>query len=208
MQEINFVYFIAILIMSVILHEISHGYAAKALGDQTAKLAGRLTLNPIPHIDPLGSIIVPVLLYFTTQGSFIFGWAKPVPYNPHNLRNQRWGTAFVGAAGVLTNLLIAAIFGLLIRADGALFNLPAGFADIIALIVIINVLLAVFNMIPIPPLDGSKVLFSLLPYHMRYVQTFLERYWPVFFVLVIFFGWRLIVPVLSYLFTLFTGIPI
>ena len=159
-MDINFVFFIAILIVSVVIHEISHGYVANMLGDPTAKLAGRLTLNPISHLDPVGSFIVPVLMFFTT--GFMFGWAKPVPYNPYNLRNQRWGTALVGAAGALANLLLALVFGVLIRL-GPLLGLPDAFLQISVLIVILNLLLAVFNLIPVPPLDGSKVLFSLLP---------------------------------------------
>ncbi len=197
------IFLIAILVMSVIIHEISHGYVAYMLGDPTAKLAGRLTLNPVSHIDPLGSIIVPTLMAMSGTG-VIFGWAKPVPYNPYNLKNQRWGTALVGAAGAASNLLVAIIFGLIIR-FGDLIGIAGPFIEISVMIVLINILLAVFNLIPIPPLDGSKVLFSLLPYRFNYIQEFLERYWIFLIFFVIFFAWRIIMPIISLLFSFITG---
>jgi len=199
------IFFIAILIMSVIIHEISHGYVAYILGDPTAKLAGRLTLNPVSHIDPLGSIIVPTLMAISGTG-IIFGWAKPVPYNPYNLKNQRWGTALVGAAGALSNLFIALVFGLLIR-FGDVLGMPGPFLEISMMIVILNIVLAVFNLIPIPPLDGSKVLFSILPMKFHYIQEFLERYWFFFIFFVIVFAQYIIIPVLGFIFQLITGIP-
>ncbi len=198
------IFFIAILIMSVIIHEISHGYVAYMLGDPTAKLAGRLTLNPASHIDPVGSIIVPTLMAMSGTG-IIFGWAKPVPYNPYNLKNQRWGTALVGAAGALSNLFIALVFGLLIRFSDVL-SLSGPFMEISMMIVILNIVLAVFNLIPIPPLDGSKVLFSLLPIKFHYIQEYLERYWIFLIFFVILFAWDIIIPIVGVLFTLFTGL--
>ena len=200
------IFLIAILVMSVIIHEISHGYVAYMLGDPTAKHAGRLTLNPISHIDPLGSIIIPTLMAMSGTG-IIFGWAKPVPYNPYNLKNQRWGTALVGAAGALSNLFIAIVFGLIIR-FGDVLGVGEPFLDISMMIVLINILLAVFNLLPIPPLDGSKVLFSLLPYRFRYIQDFLERYWILLIFFIIFFAWGVITPIISFIFTLITGIPL
>jgi len=205
-MDISFIFFIAILIMSVVIHEVSHGYVADMLGDPTARLAGRLTLNPIHHLDPLGSFIVPVLMYFSTHGAFMLGWAKPVPYNPYNLKNQRWGTALVGVAGVLSNFLIAIIFGMLVRFGGAM-SLPGAFIEISALIVLLNLVLAVFNLIPIPPLDGSKVLFSLLPYSLRGIQEFLEQYWYIMIIFVIFFAVNIVWPIVSALFLLITGMP-
>lgn len=199
------IFFIAILIMSVIIHEISHGYVAYMLGDPTAKLAGRLTLNPVSHIDPLGSIIVPSLMAMSGTG-IIFGWAKPVPYNPYNLKNQRWGTALVGAAGALSNLLIALVFGLLIRFSEVL-SISGAFIEISMMIVLLNIILAVFNLLPIPPLDGSKVLFSLLPVKFHYIQEFLERYWVFLIFFVIIFAWRIIIPIVGFIFTLITGLP-
>jgi len=200
------IFLIAILVMSVIIHEISHGYVAYMLGDPTAKLAGRLTLNPISHIDPLGSIIVPTLMAMSGTG-IIFGWAKPVPYNPYNLKNQRWGTALVGAAGALSNLFIAVVFGLIIR-FGDVLGVGESFLDISMMIVLINILLAVFNLLPVPPLDGSKVLFSLLPYRFHYIQEFLERYWVFLIFFVIFFAWEVITPIITFIFSLITGMPL
>jgi Zn-dependent protease len=190
--------------MSVIIHEISHGYVAYMLGDPTAKLAGRLTLNPASHIDPVGSIIVPTLMAMSGTG-IIFGWAKPVPYNPYNLKNQRWGTALVGAAGALSNLFIALVFGLLIRFSEVL-AISGPFIKISMMIVILNIILAVFNMIPIPPLDGSKVLFSVLPARFHYIQEMLERYWIFLIFFIILFAWRIIIPIVGFIFYLITGI--
>ena len=114
MQAVDSIFYIIILLLSVIIHEMAHGYTALYFGDQTAKLAGRLTLNPIKHLDLFGSILLPLLLVFSGTG-IVFGWAKPVPFNPFNLRNQRLGTIAVAAAGVIVNLFIALIFGILIR---------------------------------------------------------------------------------------------
>jgi len=152
---------VAILIFSVILHELAHGYMALYLGDPTARLAGRLTLNPIPHLDPIGSILVPLILALT-PGGLIFGWAKPVPYNPYNLRNQKWGEALVAFSGPGVNLFLAIVFGLTLRFGGGYFS--SATVEVISFIVFINILLAFFNLIPIPPLDGSKVLNAFLPH--------------------------------------------
>jgi len=115
MQVIDGIFYIAVLIMSIVVHEFSHGYAAYLLGDNTARLQGRLTLNPIKHLDLFGSIVLPIILFFSTAGNFLIGWARPVPYNPANLRNERKGTFIVAIAGILANLIIAISFGLLIR---------------------------------------------------------------------------------------------
>lgn len=156
MEIIDTLYIIAIVIMSVIIHEVAHGVVADRLGDSTARYAGRLTLNPIPHIDPVGSIIFPIISSFS---GFFFGWAKPVPYNPYNFTRMRIsGEALVAAAGPFSNLAIALIFGLLVRV-GAVPDLAPLFTTIVA----INCSLFILNLIPVPPLDGSKILASILP---------------------------------------------
>lgn len=147
-----------VLIVSVILHEVAHGYMANYLGDPTARLEGRLTLNPISHIDPVGSILLPALLVFTGS-PFLIGYAKPVPYNPYNLKGK-WGETLVAAAGPGTNFLLAIIFAILIRAGSVAMTTETLTA--FATIVYINLLLGLFNLIPIAPLDGSKVLSGLL----------------------------------------------
>lgn len=200
------------LILSIVLHEVAHGYAANWLGDPTARLSGRLTLNPIPHIDPLGSVIIPALLFISSAG-FLFGWAKPVPYNPYNLSNQKWGEAIVAAAGPLTNLLLAAIFSVIIRLSGPL-GLGAGVIEIAGIIVFINLILALLNSIPIPPLDGSKVLMALLPFRaaMRYRELtgWIESHGMLFMFVFIFifitFLWQPFSYFAFWLFDVFTGL--
>jgi Zn-dependent protease len=162
---ITFLIVAVIFIMSIVIHEVAHGLAALWQGDPTAKYQGRLTLNPVKHIDPIGSILVPVLAYFL--GGFIFGWAKPVPYNPYNLRDQKYGSAMVGAAGPLANILIALVFGFFLRVlliTGKIDIQDGGIIlSIFTFAIMVNVLLAFFNLIPFPPLDGSKLLFAILP---------------------------------------------
>lgn len=190
--------------MSVVIHEVSHGFMAYALGDPTAKYEGRLTLNPVRHVDPFGSIILPVLSYML--GGIIFGWAKPVPYNPYNLRNQKWGPALVAGVGPFTNLFIAIVFGITIRiASGMQGQFAVSFMEIAFLIVVINIVLAVFNLVPIPPLDGSKVLFAALPYQFRYIEEFLEQYGFMLLLLFIFFLFPALSPIIDFLLELFTG---
>lgn len=165
-----------ILLFSVILHEVMHGLVAKKFGDNTADRAGRLTLNPIPHIDLIGTILLPLLLYISQTG-IILGWAKPVPVNPLNFSNLRKGELFVSAAGVLSNFGLAITCALLFHILNALpFVFPALVGKLLFWGVRINLLLGVFNLIPIPPLDGSKVLLSQLPYHLAKEYQKLERY--------------------------------
>ncbi|MBI5147527.1 MAG: site-2 protease family protein [Parcubacteria group bacterium] len=195
-----------VLLFSVVIHEVSHGVAAYRLGDPTAKLMGRLTLNPIKHLDFFGSLIMPFSVFLLTGGRFVFGWAKPVPYNPANLKNPRLGSALVALAGPLSNFSLAVIFGLISRllagfgAGGADFAAAA--SALVGYVVLINLLLAVFNLVPIPPLDGSRVLFYFLPQSARAVEEFLERYGFVILMLFIFFGFRLIAPVVYLLYDL------
>lgn len=194
------IFLIIILILSVIVHEVSHGYAALALGDPTAKHQGRLTLNPVPHLDMWGSIIIPGLLLLTGT-NIIFGWAKPVPYNPYNLRNQRWGELLVALAGPVSNILIAIIFGALIR-FGVLSPELIAFG---VSVVLVNLVLAVFNLVPIPPLDGSKILFAILPPRFYELRARMERFGFVLVLIFIFFFWQVITPVIRFLFSLLTG---
>lgn len=153
---------IVIVMFSAIIHEVMHGYAADKLGDPTARYAGRLTLNPIPHLDPFGSVLLP-LIFALSPGSFFFGWAKPVPYNPFNLtKAPYWGEAIVAAAGPASNLVLALLFGLIIRTG--LFPMAN---EIWTYVVLINISLMLLNLIPIPPLDGSKILSAILPLPLR-----------------------------------------
>lgn len=201
--------FLLILILSVMAHEISHGMMADYLGDPTARLMGRLSLNPIKHIDLMGSIIVPGLLIIM-QTPFLIGWAKPVPINPLNFRDQRYGEAKVSFAGPGANLVIALTFGLAIRITilvGASSTFAINLLGLFQIIVWINLLLAVFNLIPIPPLDGSHILFTFLPKGWEKVKIFMERYSLILLLFFILFLFKLIVPVVSFLFQSITGIP-
>jgi len=200
MDPATIILIVIIVLMSVVIHEVAHGYAALWLGDSTAHYAGRLTLNPIKHLDWFGSIILPLLLSFS---GVMFGWAKPVPYNPYNLKNRRWGELLIAIAGPFSNILIAIIFGLFIQLMPAI---SPSLLTVALLIVQVNIVLAVFNLVPIPPLDGSKVLFALLPPSKQHIRTFLEQWGMLLVILFIFLFWRLLSPVIQFLFSLITGI--
>jgi Zn-dependent protease len=186
-MEIGITLQIIVLVMSVVIHEMAHGYMAFWLGDPTAKYAGRLSFNPVNHLDLFGSFLVPFILIITGS-PFLFGWAKPVPFNPYNLRNQKWGPALVGLAGPLSNFILAIVAGILMRALLVFGVVDGFFLQILSVILFINVLLMVFNLFPIPPLDGSKLLFALIPISEHTKMT-LERYGFVFLLMfMILFG--------------------
>ena len=190
--------------MSVVIHEVSHGFMAEYFGDDTARNAGRLTLNPIKHLDLFGSILLPAVLILSKAG-FVFGWAKPVPYNPNNLSNRKWGTLAVASAGVLANFFIAIIFGIIIRISSN-FVLPSGFYFITSAIVIVNLALGIFNLVPIPPLDGSKILFSFLPERAFSFILVYEQYSLILLLVFIVFFSDSLYPILAFLFNLITGL--
>ncbi|PKM99915.1 MAG: site-2 protease family protein [Elusimicrobia bacterium HGW-Elusimicrobia-2] len=185
--------FLPILFFSVIVHEVAHGYAALRLGDETALYSGRLTLNPIPHIDPVGTIILPLFLVMT-NARFLIGWAKPVPVNPYNFVNPRQDFAKVGAAGPLANIALALISAMLLTIIN-LAGLMTSFELIAGLLqysVFINILLAVFNLIPIPPLDGSRILAAVLPYDKAYKYERMMRFGPFLTLIVVWMFWPVI----------------
>lgn len=180
---------IVALIFSVVIHEMAHGYAANYLGDPTARLQGRLSGNPLVHLDPLMSVIVPGLLVFSGS-PILFGAAKPVPYNPYNfVKMRRWGEAFVAFAGPAANFVIAGVFAVLVRLSDVL-SLSDTFVSLSVSIIMLNIFLAFFNLVPIPPLDGSKILPRLLPASLalKYegFRTYFERNVGFGFLLVIF----------------------
>ena len=174
---------LAVILFSMTLHEAMHGFAAYWLGDDTAKLEGRLTLNPIKHIDPFLTILLPVLLALT-PGAPIFGGAKPVPFNPARVKYDEWGSALIALAGPLTNLVIAFIvFGIsvLVGKPVNLFAAPEGIDGLVLTLgVIVNLGFFAFNMIPIPPLDGSRVLYALAPEFVRRGMEVIERFGIIF----------------------------
>jgi Zn-dependent protease len=203
-------FLIIILIFSIIIHEIAHGSVAYYLGDPTAKYAGRLTLNPLKHLDPIGSVIVPLFLVIMSQltgGGIIFGWAKPVPINPYNFKDQKYGSLKVALAGPASNLSVALVFGLILRFLPALLALE-GLVVMFSYIVYINILLAIFNLMPVPPLDGSHILFALLPNSARNLKIFLQQFGIFILLFIIFFAFPYIIVIINWIFNLITGFPL
>lgn len=200
MNFFSLILYFIIVIPSSIIHEYAHAWAADQLGDPTARYAGRLTIDPRAHIDRWGTLIMPVLLFLTTGGRFMFAYAKPVPFNPYNLKDQKWGPALVGVAGPLANLLLASVCAVIIR-------LAPGLAirTFLEIIVYTNISLLVFNLVPLPPLDGSKLLFALFPDKARSIQYFMERYGIVLVMFFVFFLFQLIQPIIDGLFHLLVG---
>lgn len=205
-MQIGAIFQILILIFSVIIHEISHGFMALCFGDKTAQYEGRLTLNPMKHLDWFGSVILPLALYLTNAG-FMIGWAKPVPYNPYNLRNRNMAEPLIALAGPVSNLFVAAIFGLIIRGLASFGFSTSPLVLIFSFVVLINVSLAIFNLIPIPPLDGSKILFAFLPTSFKHTfQSISEKYGLIIILVVVMFLPNIISPIIFSLFRLITGI--
>jgi len=208
---IEIIILIIVLVLSIIFHEVAHGMAAYALGDSTAKDFGRLSLNPIRHIDLFGSIIVPGMLIILNAVShiqgFVIGWAKPVPINPLNFRDRKYGEAKVSLAGPAANILIAIIFGLTLRIFlMTSIALPQGTLMVFMYIVQINLTLAIFNLIPIPPLDGSHILFTFVPRLSDETKMFITRYGMFILLFIVFFAGDYIFYASGFLFHLITGI--
>lgn len=196
-------FWIVALLYSVVIHEVSHGVVAYSLGDPTAKNLGRLTLNPIKHLDMFGSVILPLLSFML--GGFIFGYAKPVPYNPLNLRDRKYGAAKVAMAGPASNITLAVLFGLTLRFLPDVFS-SSLVPELLGIVVVLNLFLAVFNLFPIPPLDGHWLLFTFLPARYLAARTFLYKYGFLLLLMFLFFVFPLFLPFIRMLFRLLTGI--
>ncbi|PIP24449.1 MAG: site-2 protease family protein [Candidatus Nealsonbacteria bacterium CG02_land_8_20_14_3_00_37_10] len=196
------IFFLIVLIFSIVIHEVAHGSVANLLGDPTAKYAGRLTLNPIKHLDLFGSVLVPLFLIIL-RSPVLFGWAKPVPINPYNFKDPKWDGAKVAVAGPGANILVALIFGLAIR----FFPLPASILTIFSIIVILNLILAIFNLVPIPPLDGSHILFTFLPEKFANIKLFLHQFGIFILLFFMLFALRWIFLGVVWLYYLITGQP-
>jgi Zn-dependent protease len=197
------------LLLSLTIHEYSHAWSADRLGDDTARRMGRLTLNPIPHIDLLGTILLPLVLMMTGSG-FVFGWAKPVPVNPARFRrgvHMGRGMAWTAAAGPLSNLVLAfvtaVVAGLLLRFAPQVLTAGGGIREFVESILGLNVLLALFNLIPVPPLDGSRIVDGYLPYRFRPAWERVTALAPFLLIGVFFFGGRIIAGPTEYLTSFF-----
>jgi Zn-dependent protease len=201
------IFYFIVLIISIIVHEVAHGIAAEREGDPTARMLGRITLNPLKHIDWVGSVLLPLVLIISKAG-FVVGWAKPVPYNPDNLKRGNKSVAIVSIAGIVVNLSIATIFGLAIRIATASGVSATAFFDISSIIVLVNIVLAMFNAIPIAPLDGFRFLGAVLPARFDNLMRTIEQYSLPLLLIFLFFGWKFVAPLAFKLFTLLTGIAL
>ena len=194
---------IVVLIYSVVIHELSHGLMANSLGDSTAKHLGRLTLNPFKHLDMFGSVLLPLFLFFV-RSPFIFGYAKPVPYNPANLTDSKYGPAKVALAGPASNLALALLFGLSYRFIPDVFSTSL-VPQLFSFIVLLNLILAVFNLFPIPPLDGHWLLMSFLPARFNRLKVALYRYNLVLLLIFLLFIFPIVLPLIYSLFRFIVG---
>lgn len=197
------IFYIVVILYSVTIHEVSHGLMANSLGDPTAKNLGRLTLNPIKHLDLFGSIILPLFLFFTT--GFAFGYAKPVPYNPDNLTDRRYGAAKVAMAGPASNFILALLFGFSLRFMPDIFS-SSLVPELFSSIVLLNLVLGVFNMFPVPPLDGHWLLMTFLPASLNSLKVYIYKnsfiLFPIFLIVFMFY----VSPLIYWLFRLITGV--
>lgn len=197
------VFYIVVILYSVTIHEVSHGLMANSLGDSTAKNLGRLSLNPIKHLDLFGSIILPLVLFLTT--GFVFGYAKPVPYNPDNLTDRRWGPVKVALAGPASNFVLALLFGLSLRFMPDVFS-SSLVPELFSSIVMLNLALGVFNMFPIPPLDGHWLLMAFLPPGMNGLKSYIYKNSFILFPMFLIFFMFVVSPVIGWLFSVITGV--
>lgn len=197
------IFYIIVILYSVTIHEVSHGLMANSLGDSTAKNLGRLSLNPLKHLDPFGSVLLPFFLYITT--GFAFGYAKPVPYNPNNLNDKKYGPVKVAIAGPLSNLVLALLFGFSLRFMPDVFSTSL-VPELFSRIVIMNLVLAVFNMFPVPPLDGHWLLMTFLPARFNALKVYIYKnsffIFPIFLIIFMFY----VSPLIYWLFRLITGV--
>lgn len=201
------IFYFLVLMISIIVHEVAHGIAAEREGDPTARMLGRITLNPLKHIEWFGSVILPLTLILSGAG-FVVGWAKPVPYNSENLKRGRKSVAIVSIAGIVVNLSIALIFGIFIRVAAYIGVGGTAVFDIATIVVLVNVVLALFNAIPLAPLDGFRFLSAVLPWRFDGFMKRVEQYSLPLLVVFVFFGWKFVAPLAFVLFSLFTGISL
>ncbi len=199
MSALPVILLLFILFFSLTLHEYAHGWVAYKLGDPTAKASGRLTLNPLAHIDPFGTIILPILLLIISHWNFSFGWAKPVPINPYQFKNPKKDILWVGLAGPLANFFLAIFFILILKVFNYSF-LP----EILKEAIVINIIFVVFNLVPIPPLDGSRIASALLPFKLSLLYRKIEPFGVfivMFLVMIGFFRW-FILPIVIFILSL------